>query len=799
MTAADFRYAARTLAKAPTFTLVAAATIALGICANTALFTVVNALLLRPLPYGAPERLVMVWQDLTARGGPSDEWATPGNVVDWQSEPGLFDGLAAVSGWRPALTGEGDAEAILGEQVTHGYFDVLGITPQAGRTFEPADDRPGAPRVAVISDEFWQRRFGRDRSVVGRSLALNGEPHEVIGILPPGFRPVIVSDAEIWRPLRLDLAQPSREAVFLRVVARLPNGSTIGDAQARATALAQRIEQSMPEFNDKVGFRLQPLHDRVVGEIRPGLLALLGAVTFVLLIACTNVASLLMARGSTRGRELAVRLALGASRWRVIRQLLAESLLLAAIGGVAGLLIAIWAVDGLVRLAPAGTPRLDEISLDTTVLAFTLVVTTVTGVLFGLAPALQYSRVDVSPVLKDGARGSAGGGRRFRGALIAAEVALPLVLLTGGALLVQTFARLQQADLGFRTNDMLVATFQPPAASYPEREQYMQLYTRVLERAAAIPGVEQAAFSTILPLATGDSDMDLTIEGRPAPASPSDAPVSWYRSVSANYFATIGRRIVQGRGFTESEPMPVVIVNESFVARYLPGQDPIGRRIRPGSGGDGPWFTIVGVLADARVRGARERTPVELFVPYQQYADRGTWIVLAGPNAARFAPALRAAMAEIDPNLPLMGVRTLDDRLAESLGQERFFATLSAGFALLALVLAAVGIYGVMAYSVRQRTMEIGVRMALGSSVPGVFRLIIVDGLRVALIGVAIGLVGALAMGRTLESLLFGVEATDPVTLALATVTLVAVALAACAIPAWRASRVQPIMALRGE
>jgi putative ABC transport system permease protein len=794
----DVRYAFRSFRKAPGFTLVAILTIALGIGATTAIFTVVYALLLRPLPYQSADRLVMVWQDRTARGGPADEWASPGNVVDWQTAPGLFDGLAAMGGWRPTLTGEGEADTVPGEQVSHQYFSVLGVRPASGRGFAPDDDVPNAPRVVMISETFWQRRFGSDPGILGRTLMLTGEPHEVIGIVPAGFRPVLNNEAAVWRPLRLDLAAPSRGSIFLRVVARVPPGSSLEQTQARATSLAQRLQAEHPDYNEGVGFAVQPLHDRVVGDLRPALLALLGGVAFVLLIACTNVANLLMARGSSRGRELAVRAALGASRARVVGQLLTESLMLASLGGLAGMLIAIWAVDALVGLAPAGTPRLSEIAVDRTILGFTFLLTLATGLLFGAAPAFQHSRVDLTHSLKDGGRGATAGGHTLRRGLVAAEVALAVVLLTGGVLLIQTFARLQTSDLGFRTDNILFGGINPPAATYPTREQFTVVYDQLLERASAIPGVRRAALTSVLPLAPGDSDMSFQIEGRPPATSSADATVSWYREVSAGYFDTIGMRIARGRAFEAGEATPSVVVNETFAARHFPGEDPLGRRLRWG-GADSPWFTIVGIAEDARVQGAREPTRVELFIPYWQYAERGIAVVLEGPNAAQFAPALRDVVASIDPNMPVSGVRTMDDVLRASLGQARFLATLSGAFAGLALLLAAIGIYGVMAFVVAQRTAEIGVRMALGSTIGGVFRLVVGDGLKLAIVGVAVGVGLAVIVARWIGALLYDVEPTDPLALGVTALVLLAVALGASLVPAWRASRVDPMVALRAE
>jgi putative ABC transport system permease protein len=666
-----------------------------------------------------------------------------------------------------------------------------------GRDFAPEDDVPNARRVAIIGDDVWRRRFGASPAVVGQLAVLAGEPHEIIGVLPAGFRPIVAPEAEIWRPLRLNMANPARGAVVLRVVARLADGVTHAQAQAAATQLAARLETAYPEFNEKIGFNVEPLHERVTGQIRPGLLALAGAVAFVLLIACANIANLLMARASVRGRELAVRMALGAGRGRLVRQLLTESMVLSALGGLAGLVVGAWAVDVLLAMAPANAPRLGEVRLDATVFAFAGLMVVVTGVLFGLAPVAQYWRADVVNALKDGGRGSTGtGNRTLRRALITAEVALALVLLTGGALLIQTFNRLQAADLGFRTDGLLVAAVNPPRASYDTPEKTVALYDQLLEKASAIPGVRQAALATVLPLDDGDSDQSFLIEGRPAPTSQADALVTWYRLISAGYFDAIGMTLLRGRGFSPREPERSVVVNETFVRRYFPSEDPVGRQIRLGPGDP---FTIVGVVADARGRGAREETRVETFIPYWHMPEGGINVVLNGANPAGFTTTLRQAVASVDPNLPLVGVRTMSERLGESISQPRFLATLAGGFALLALGLATIGIYGVMAYAVSQRTTEIGVRMALGAKTSEVFRLVIADGLKLSAAGVLLGVGGAVLAARSLATLLFGVAPTDPVILGGTALVLVAVAVIASAVPAWRAMRVDPMVALRSE
>jgi putative ABC transport system permease protein len=795
----DLKYAIRSLFKAPGFVAIAILTLALGIGANTAIFTVVNAVLLRPLPYANPERLVMVWQDLRARGGPADEWATPGNYADWRRETGIFEQIAVISGWRPTLTGGTTPEPISGEQVSHEYFSVLGIVPALGRSFTQEDDVPNARRVAIIDHALWTRRFGGNASAIGQMVTLSGEPYEIIGVLPPDVRPVVNGLAEIWCPLRLNTASPSRGSVFLRAVARLPEGLSVERAQAAATTLASRLEATYPDYNEKTNFMLTPLHDRVVGDIRPGLLALLGAVGFVLLIACANIANLLLARGSSRGREIAVRVALGAGRRRIIRQLLTESLLLAALGGAAGLLLGVWGVDALVAMAPDNAPRVSEIGLDVTVFGFAAVLTVVTGVLFGLAPALQFSRTDITDALKDAARGSSSAsGQTLRRGLIVAEIALALMLLTGGGLLLQTFVKLQSADLGFNPENVLTGFVNPPRTSYDTMAKHRVFYDQVLEKAAAIPGVEKAALASVLPL-SGDNDVSFRIEGRPDPQSRSETPVTWYRQVSAGYFDTMGMTLRRGQPFVDRDPAPSVIVNETFVRTYFRDEEPLGRRMRFGSSASAPWFTIIGIVGDAKVRGARESTRVETFVPYWQLTEPGMYVVLKGTSVTRFTSPLREAVSSIDRNVPVSGIVTLSEIVGDSIDQPRFIAVLAVAFAVLALTLAAIGIYGVMAYAVSQRTTEIGVRMALGASPAEVFRLVLGDGVRVALLGVVLGLVGSFVVARSLTTLLFGVAPQDPATFAVTAGALLVVAALASFLPARRATRVDPMVALRRD
>ncbi len=796
----DIRYTFRMLRRAPAFTAASVLTVALGVGATTTVFSVVYGLLVKPLPYPAADRLVMVWQDMRARGGPATEWATPGNFVDWKAETSLFSSLAAIRGWRPTLTGMGEPEPLFGELVTEQYFAVLGVAPAIGRTFTSIEMLPTGPRVVILGHAFWQRRFGGDRSVLGRRVTLGGEPHEIIGVMPTGFRPAIVTDAEVWRPDRLNLANPSRGAVVLRVVARMAPGVSFARLEAGARTLGQRLETRFPESNKGTTLNVVPLQEQVVGEARAGVLVLLAAVVVVLLIGCVNIANLLLARASSRSREIAVRTALGAGRGRVMRQLLTESVVLAGIGGVLGTVLSYWGVRGLVAIAPAGSPRLTEVGLDFAVLAFAAAVTGLAGVLFGLAPALHMARTHLGVALKSSGRGTAGPvGRQTRRVLIVAEVAVALVLLIGGGLLLRTFTSLQRVDLGFDPSNVLVGAVLPPPAKYRTPADRIVFYDQVLERAAALPGVKTAAISSIIPLAGGgDSDMSFTVEGAPPPRTPDENPATWYRLVSASYLDALGIPLRSGRTFVPHEAEPVVMINETMARRHWPGQDAIGRRIRFGD--DGPWFRIVGIVGDVKQQGARAELRGQTYIPYWHLAEPGVGVAIRTHGQPELLAApLRHAIREIDPDMPVSNVSTMTSLVATSIEEPRFLALLVGLFAGLALLLAAIGIYGVLSYAVSQRTAEIGVRLALGAGRREVFALILRDGFRLTLLGVGVGVAVSLMVAPTLSTLLFGVQPVDPITFAVVVATILAVALCASAIPARRGMRVDPLSALRAE
>jgi putative ABC transport system permease protein len=793
----DIRYAARLLWKAPAFTTVAVATLALGIGANTAIFSVANALLWRPLPYPEPERLVMVWQDMRASGGPATEWPGPSQHFDWKAETSVFEGLTSIRGWNASLSGGTLPEAVLGEQVTYEYFDVLGARAALGRTFRHADDIPNAPRVVVLSHQLWTQRFGGDPSIVGRPVPINGESHEVIGVMPPSFTPGLVTNAALWRPMRLNPVNPSRNSAVFRTIGRLKSGVSLAQARAALDLLARRLATAYPESDSGKGINPVPLQEQRVGSVRPAVFVLLGAVGFVLLIACVNIANLLLSRASGRMREIAVRRALGADRLRIVRQLLTESVLLAMVGGAVGVLLGVWGVPALKGIAPAGTPRIDEVGVDRVVLMFALCLSVLTGILFGVVPAWHAASDGSMPALKLGGRGQpADGGGRARKALIVAELALALMLLVGGGLLIRTFVALQHADLGFNPDRVLTGFVLPPPATYSTDARRLAFYDAVLARAAALPGVQQAALSSVIPLG-GDSDTDFQIEGRPIAGNGRDARIVWYRIVSANYFDAMKIPVRRGRLFAAREAEPTIVINETMAKRHWPNDDPIGRRVRIG---DGPWLTIVGIVGDVQVRGARGTNEVEAYIGYWHNPEPGVNIVLkTATDPMALGEPLRRAVKEVDPAIAVSGVATLEGAIADANGDSRFQAMLVAIFAGLALALAAVGIYGVMSYAVARRTQEIGVRLALGAAERQIVGLVLGDTLRLAAAGLVLGLAGALVVGRALQRLLYGVGATDFATFAATAVLLVVVAIVASWVPARRAMRVDPMEALRIE
>ncbi|HEX8072779.1 MAG TPA: ABC transporter permease [Pyrinomonadaceae bacterium] len=806
----DVRYGLRTLRKSPGFTAVAVLTLALGIGANTAIFSVVNAVVLRPLPYSEPERLVVPWGEKASLE--HHTVVSYPDFADWRAQTQTLEGVAAYNQGGTLLWNDtGEPEPIRGASVSADLFPLLRVRPHLGRAFTNEEDRAGAAPTVVLGYDLWQRRFNADPRIVGRQIRLGSAGATVVGVLPPGFRfPVPAQKTEFLRPLAVALGERTtrRGSYSLRVVARLKPGVAAGQAEAEMRAIGARLEQQYPDEGFRLGARLVPLYEEVVGGVRSSLLVLLGAVGFVLLIACANVANLLLARAAGRYKEIAVRTALGASRGRVVRQLLTESVLLSVVGGVLGLLLALWGVDLLVAASPLDIPRLKDVGLDTNVLLFTAGVCVLTGLLFGLAPALQATKVDVQAALKEGTRGATGGAARgrTRGLLVVTEVALSLVLLVGAGLLGRSFMRLREVNPGFEPQNVLTTGISLARTKYPNEDAQRQAFEQIVARVAAVPGVEAAALIDPLPLSGSSSANTFVIGGRPVPA-PADKPSANYRAISADYFRALRIPVLRGRAFTAQDAAkapPVIIVNDWFARRFFPNQDPLGQRImieRDPSEGQQPWREIVGVVGDVRHESLTEPGGSEYYVPFAQ--EPAAYMDLVVRAAAADAPglgaAVRDAVREVDREQYVPAVTPLTRLLAESVARRRFQLLLTGLFAAVALALASVGIFGVTTYTVAQRTHEIGVRMALGAQARDVLRLIVGQGMRLILAGVGLGLAAAWALTRVLAGMLYDVTPTDPATFVGVALLLSLVALAACLIPARRATRVDPLVAMRYE
>jgi putative ABC transport system permease protein len=801
----DLRYGLRMLAKNPGFTSIAVIALALGIGANSTIFSVVNTVLLRPLPYREPDRLVMVWEDATKNGYPHDTPAVA-NYIDWRDQNHVFEGMAAIAEESFNLTGSGEPERIDGRRVSADLFPLLGVEPYLGRAFTPEEDRPGANRVVIMSHGLWQRRFGSDMNIIGKSLTLNGESFTVVGVMPPRFQFPSRED-ELWVPIAFDSEEAANRGThYLEVIARLKPDVTLEQAQAEMNAIAARLQQQYPKSNTGIGVAITPLHEQVVGDIKPALLVLLGAVGFVLLVACANVANLLLARASVRQKETAVRIALGASRWRLIRQFLTESILLAALGGGVGLLLSLWGVSLLKGFIPENISQVKAITIDARVLIFTLLVSLLTGLIFGLAPATQASNFNLHETLKEGGRDTAAGsrGNRIRGLLVITEVALALILLIGAGLLINSFLRLRHVDPGFRADKLLTMKIVLPELKYPDQTRRSAFYTELLGRVEALPGVKSAAVTTNLPLYSQGNSIGISIEGRPDPP-PDQRFIVVTRVISPQYFRTMGIQLLRGREFGEqdrADSAGVVIISETMARRYWPGEDPLGRRIKAGSSASpSPWWTIIGVVKDVRQFELNADPKPQMYLPYAQndFFEPRDLVVSTNVEPLSLGALVRKTVWEVDKDQPVSDIKTMEDILSESVARQRFSMLLLGIFAALALVLAAVGIYGVMSYSVAQRTREFGIRIALGAQGSDVLRLAVGEGLKLVLIGVAIGLAVAFILTRVMSSLLFGVSATDPTTFITISLVLMSVAVLASYIPARRATKVDPMVALRYE
>jgi putative ABC transport system permease protein len=799
----DLRFGLRRLVRAPGLAAVALLTLALGIGANSAIFTVVNGVLFRPLPFPEPDRLVSLYHATEGDIGPM----SPPNFFDWRDRAKSFAAAASLHTSTFTLTGRGEPVRIVGARVSDGFFNVLRLQPLYGQLLGPDDNRPGQHRVVVLGYPLWRERFGADPAIVGKTIALNDEEYRVAGVLPEGVGFPAVS--QLWVPMEYGptFKTTNRGAWYLTSVARLAPGASIDAANAEGAAIGKQLEAAYPRYNTHLGLTARPLKTQMVADVRTALLVLLGAAGFVLLIACANVANLFLARAVHREGEMAVRSALGGSRGRLIRQLITESLVLAIGGGLLGLVLAMWGTDLLLRLKPAGIPRLSNVTIDPTVLAFTVVVTMLTGLVFGCIPAWQSTRLSLVSSLRQTGRGAAGtvSVKRLRGALIVSEMALAVLLLTGAGLLVRSFMHLQQVDPGFKAAGVLTFRLTLPERTYDTDAKQRAFYDGLVERLRATPGVESVGGVNFQPMG-GNFNIDFTIAGRPEP-KPGEGHAIEVRVVTPEYFDTIGIPLRRGRLFNGRDvagSQPVMLVSESAVRRYFPGEDPMGRHITLGWGrgpnGERVNGDIVGVVGDVKERGLNAQPEPQVYVAFAQVPDDTMSLVLrtAVPPTS-LAGAVRQHVRAADPNLALYDLKELDEVLTESVSQSRFYMLLLGTFAAAALLLAAIGIFGVMSNAVAHRTREIGIRLALGAQGSEVRRLVLRDACLLAVLGIVIGVLASLQLTAVLSSLLFGLEPTDPITLGGVALLLLAVALGSSYLPAWRASRVDPLIALRAD
>jgi putative ABC transport system permease protein len=810
----DLRYGIRMLAKSPGFTAIAVLTLALGIGANSSIFSLINAVLLRPFSFKEPNRLVMVWERRES-SGETNIPISGHEFVGWKEQAHSFENLAIIQPDGFNLTGNGEPISINAWRVSADFFSVLGVPTVLGRTFLPGEDRAGSNNIAILNEGLWKRRFNSDPEIIGKTITLSDQIYTVVGVMPS-----LDLMPDIWVPIDLPGEREKVGKHSHKVMGRLKTGITLEQAQVELANIAHQLEQQYPNNNVGHGVQIISLYENTVGYFKRALLVLFGAVGFVLLIACANVANLLLTRAAARQKEIAIRTALGAGRLRLIRQLLTESLLLAVMGGGVGLLLALWTIDLLPRIKAVNIPRLEQISFDNQVLAVTIGFSLLTGIITGIAPAWRSSRPDLGQWLNEGTRTSAGLGRRRVGSLLVVlEVALALILLVGSGLMLESFIRLVNVDPGFNPNNILHVDLTLPGPRYPKERQQMRFYEELLDRIKALPGVDVVGATTQTPLGGSDNWVPISFEGRPAP-SPGQEPYAAIRSISSDYFRVMRVPLRRGRFFTEADarralpairwyegqpypehfnepqPAPAIIVNETMARLFWPNEDPLGRQIRIIAS---PWFTVVGVVGDIRHGGLNKPANPEMYLSYQQEpADSMAVMIRTSGDPLKLAAAVREQVNSLDKDLPI-SITTMDQVFTNSVAGQRFNALLLSIFGGLALVLAVVGVFGVINYSVTQRTREIGVRIALGAQRRDILKLVVGQGMVLTLLGVGIGLVGALALTRLISGLLYGVSPTDFRTFALVSLLLTFVALLASYIPARRATKVDPIIALRCE
>ncbi|HEX7772026.1 MAG TPA: ABC transporter permease [Pyrinomonadaceae bacterium] len=799
----DVRLGARALVHSPIFTAVTVLSLALGIGANTAIFSVVNGLLLRPLPYPEAEQIVDVWHTPPQQAFPGlDRFSvSPANYIDWKAQSTAFEQMAVYTYTGLSLSTSNDPLSLIGAAVSSDFFSVLRTNPMQGRGFTPDEEQPGRDQVVVISHGLWQRAFGANPNIMGQTLTLNSRSFTVVGIMPAGFE--FPREAELWVPLAWDDKERQVRSIHdYLVVARLKQNVSLDQAQAEMSTISSRLEQQYPEENSGWGARVIPLREDLVGNIRLALLVLFSAVGFVLLIACANVANLMLARGANRRKEMAVRIALGAGRARLVRQLLTESVLLAVTGGLLGLLLAVWGSKMLVKLG--SLPNAGEIGIDTWALGFTVLVSFAAGIIIGIVPALQFTRTNISETLKQGS-GRTGGSpmkQHTRKALVISEVALSLVLLIGAGLMIRSFWKLQNVNPGFDTSNALTMSVVLTPTRYSEPHQMLAFFDRAMEQIRAVPGVVSVGTTTTIPLAGGGSTQPFTVEGRPA-AAIAEQPMAQTRYISPDYFRAIGIPLRQGRVFSDYDrdnSVPVVIISEAMARRFWPGENPIGKRLTPSFHSEQGAREIVGIVGDVKSSGLEVDSAAMMYLPFRQSPRPFlSFVVRTASNPESLIQPVSRAIYSIDKEQALTDVQTLDQVLVASLSGRRFNMTLLLAFAGVALLLAAVGVYGVMNYTVTLRRRELGIRMALGAEATDVLRLVLRQGLTLTLIGVAAGLISAYALTRLMATLLYGVTATDYLTFITVPAVLIVVGLAASYVPARRATKVNPTIALRTE